>query len=114
MATILLVDERDSNRGVLAALLRQKGHRLLETDDSAEAGELLRSEQPDVVVTDVLMAAMNGFPFSLHPRARTEFPRTRFILSAPSYLLAETRRLAESCGVLHIISKPVEPQEALV
>lgn len=112
MATILLVDERDANRGVLAALLRQKGHRLLETADSGEATEILRTERPDVVVTDVLIAAMNGFPLAVL-RAGMDAPRPRFILSAPKYLMAETRRLAQSSGVSHVIAKPFEPQELL-
>jgi len=112
MATILLVDERDANRTVLAALLRQNGHRLLETADPAEAKEILRTERPDVVVTDVLMAAMNGFPLALL-RAGRDGPGPRFILSAPKYLMAETRRLAQSSGVSHVIAKPFEPRELL-
>lgn len=112
MATILLVDERDANRVVLAALLRQKGHRLLETADSGEAKDILRTERPDVVITDVLMAAMNGFPFAVSS-AGVNVSQPRFILSAPRYLMAETRRLAQSCGVSHVIAKPVEPQEVL-
>lgn len=112
MATILLVDERDANRAVLAALLRQNGHRLLETADPAEAKEILRTERPDVVVTDVLMAAMNGFPLALL-RAGRDGPRPRFILSAPKYLMAETRRLAQSSGGSRVIAKPFEPRELL-
>ncbi len=114
MATILVVDERDANRAILSALLRQQDHRLFETADSAEAAEILRAERPDIVITDVLMAAMNGFPFALHPRAGVDFPHTRFILSAPRYLMDETRRLAQSCGVSQVIAKPVEPQEAIL
>src|SRR5688500_19302784 len=114
MATILIVDERDANRAVLVALLRQQDHRLLETADSAEATEILRTERPEIVITDVLMAAMNGFPFALHARADFELPHTRFILSAPRYLMAETRRLAQSCGVSQVIAKPLEPQQALL
>jgi diguanylate cyclase (GGDEF)-like protein len=112
MATILLVDERDANRVVLAALLRQKGHRLLETADSGEAKDILRTERPDVVITDVLMAAMNGFPFAVSS-AGVNVSQPRFIFSAPRYLMAETRRLAQSCGISHVIAKPVEPQEVL-
>jgi diguanylate cyclase (GGDEF)-like protein len=113
MATILLVDERDGSRGALADLLREQGHRLLDTADCAEAKQLLHSERPDIVVSDVLMAATNGFPFPLRPRASRDFPRTRFILCAPEFLMQETRRLAEACGVPHVVAKPIESQQFL-
>src|SRR5262245_55171606 len=81
MATILLVDERDASRNVLAALLRQQGHRLLDTADCSEAKALFQKERPDVVITDVTMAALNGFPLRMRPGA--DLPQSRFILSAP-------------------------------
>ena len=112
MATILLVDGRDANRAVLAALLRQKGHRLLETADPAEAKEILRTERPDVVVTDVLMVAMSAIPLALL-RADMEGERPRFILTAPEYLIDEARQLANSSGASRVIVKPFEPQVLL-
>jgi diguanylate cyclase (GGDEF)-like protein len=59
------------------------------------------------------MAATNGFPFPLRPRASSDFPRTRFILCAPGFLMHETRRLAEACGVPHVVAKPIESQSFL-
>src|SRR5262245_16168450 len=112
MATILLVDERDANRAVLGALLRQKGHRLLETADPAEAKDILRTERPDVVVTDVLMVAMSALPLALL-HAGMEGQRPGFILTAPDYLIAEARRLANASGASHVIAKPFEPQALL-
>src|SRR4029453_5185180 len=112
MATILLVDERDANRAVLAALLRQKGHRLLETADPAEVKDILRTERPDVVVTDVLMVAMSAFPLALL-HAGAEGDRPCFILTAPEYLIEEARRLANASGASHVIAKPFEPHVLL-
>ena len=112
MATILLVDDRDANRAVLAALLRQKGHRLLETADPAEAKDILRTERPDVVVTDVLMVAMSAFPLTLlHAGVEGEPPR--FILTAPEYLIAEARRLANASGAAHATATMARMTSAL-
>ncbi|TMA51051.1 MAG: response regulator, partial [Deltaproteobacteria bacterium] len=52
MATILVVDDHATNRQVLTALLGYGGHRLLEASDGLEALELVRAEQPDLVISD--------------------------------------------------------------
>lgn len=45
MATILIVDDRPSNRAYLMALLGFTEHRLLEAEDGACALQLVRAER---------------------------------------------------------------------
>ena len=56
MATILIVDDRPSNRRFLTTLLGYSGHQLLEAGDGAEALESVRSRHPDLVITDILIS----------------------------------------------------------
>ena len=51
MATILVVDDRQSNRQFLSTLLGYCGHRLFEAANGAEALEQVRAERPELVIT---------------------------------------------------------------
>src|SRR5688572_18913335 len=64
MATILVVDDRPTNRQFLSTLLGYGGHRLLEAADGAEALRLVKAERPDLVISDILMPTMDGFEFA--------------------------------------------------
>ncbi|MGK7870932.1 ATP-binding protein [Falsiroseomonas sp. E2-1-a20] len=60
-ATVLLVDDEDGARQPAADRLRELGYVVLEARDGPGAMQILASEQPDVLVTDVgLPNGMNG------------------------------------------------------
>ncbi|HEY1577582.1 MAG TPA: response regulator, partial [Terracidiphilus sp.] len=54
VATILIVDDRPTNREFMVALLGYAHHRLLQASDGAEALALARAERPDLVIADIL------------------------------------------------------------
>ena len=61
MATVLVADDNRANRQALGALLESAGHRVLIAADGREALGLARTERPDLVISDVLMPAMDGY-----------------------------------------------------
>ena len=65
MATILIVDGRETNRKLLATVLGTAGHRLLEASDGAEALALSMTGHPDLVITDILMPTMDGYTMAM-------------------------------------------------
>ena len=106
MATILIVDDRPSNRAYLLALLGFTEHRLLEADDGARALELVREQRPDLIITDILMPKMDGYEFVQRLRADRELAATRVIFYSAVYAERETLAMARSCGVERVLSKP--------
>jgi CheY-like chemotaxis protein/anti-sigma regulatory factor (Ser/Thr protein kinase) len=56
----LLVDDELSNRVVLGALLKKMGYQIIQAVDGAQAVNLFRQEQPDIVFMDVMMPVMDG------------------------------------------------------
>jgi len=58
---ILVVDDNDSNRNLLAHQLRRQGHRITTAPSGRQALELIRETRPDLILLDLFMPDMNGF-----------------------------------------------------
>ena len=113
MATILIVDDRPSNRAYLMALLGFTEHRLLEAEDGAAALQLVRAERPDLIITDILMPTMDGYEFVQRLRADRALAATRVIFYSAVYAERETMAMARSCGVQTVLSKPSDPADIM-
>ena len=61
MKKILVVDDEDAQRKVIAAALGQKGYEMYEASDGFEGLELARLHKPDLIISDVYMGGMTGF-----------------------------------------------------
>jgi signal transduction histidine kinase len=110
MATILIVDDRPTNREFLVTLLGYVGHRMLEAGGALEGLEQVRATRPDLVIADILMPEIDGFEFVRRLRAEPDIAQTRVVFYTATYLAPEARKLAAACGVTHILVKPAEPQ----
>ena len=62
-ATVLLVEDDQSIRSVIARMLHSEGHQVLEASDGATALEILQAMRCDLVITDFLMPKLNGIKF---------------------------------------------------
>jgi diguanylate cyclase len=113
MATILIVDDREFNRSLLATVLQFDGYRVVEARDGVEALTMAQAERPDLVITDILMPNMDGYEFTRQLRLDSRISGTPVIFSSGHYQSEESRNLAESCGVSAVIEKPCEPDQIL-
>ncbi|MCI0674724.1 MAG: response regulator [Phycisphaerales bacterium] len=113
MATILIVDDRPLNREYLRTLLGACGYGLVEAVDGAEALAKVRQTRPDLVIADILMPTMDGYEFCRQLRRDPAIADTPVIFLTAHYADEVAKSLAESCGVFHIMTKPVEPDVIL-
>jgi signal transduction histidine kinase/FixJ family two-component response regulator len=113
MAAILVVDDRASNRDLLAALLTYAGHTVSQAADGAQGLEATRAGRPDLVIADLLMPTMDGYEFVRRLRADPEIAATPVVFYTATYQDSEARALAEKCGVRYMLSKPMDPEAML-
>jgi PAS domain S-box-containing protein len=113
MATILIVDDRESNRELLTTLLGYRNHRTVEACDGLEGLERARVERPDLVITDILMPTMDGYEFTRRLRADGDLASVPVVFYSAHYLMQEAHALAAKCGVEYVLAKPAEPEEVL-
>jgi CheY-like chemotaxis protein len=60
MAHILLIDDDEQFRAMLAQMLKQDGHRLTLAGDGEEGLRQAREVKPDLIITDILMPHKDG------------------------------------------------------
>ena len=110
MATILVIENYPPNRELLATVLRHAGHRVLEAGNGREGLTMACAHQPDLVIADVLMPAMDGLEF-VHQLRQSDgsAAATPVIFSTATYHRQEALRLAEWCGVSRVMHKICDP-----
>jgi PAS domain S-box-containing protein len=113
MATILIVDDGQTNRELLTTLLGYQHHTTVEACDGAEGLERAREVHPDLIISDILMPTMDGYEFARLLREDPAIAATPVIFYSAHYLLREAGLLAAKCGVQYVVPKPVEPEELL-
>ncbi|MCX6278679.1 MAG: sigma-54 dependent transcriptional regulator [Bacteroidetes bacterium] len=60
MEKILIIDDEQVNRVMLRQLLSKEGYITIEAEDGEKGIQLVKSERPDIVLTDFRMPGMNG------------------------------------------------------
>ncbi|MFQ5936889.1 MAG: response regulator [Acidiferrobacterales bacterium] len=63
---ILVVDDLETNRELLARRLARDGHRVATAESGRKALEMLAAEEFDLVLLDLMMPEMNGFEVLAH------------------------------------------------
>ena len=109
MAMILIVDDDEMDRALLAEVLQKAGHEPLFAPDGKAALEIWRSSKVDLVVTDIVMPELDGL--ELLKSLKVEDPKARVI--AVSGVSAEKLNKAARSGAYAILTKPVNPHELL-
>ena len=61
MARILVVDDNDDVRQLVAGVLAEENHKVQIASSGASALEAMRREAPDVVVLDIMMPDVDGY-----------------------------------------------------
>ncbi|HKI54759.1 MAG TPA: HD domain-containing phosphohydrolase [Anaerolineales bacterium] len=67
-STVLVVDDEDSGRQTLEAILEGEGYNIEMAENGMQALEKARAILPDVILLDVMMPGMTGFEVCKHVR----------------------------------------------
>ena len=108
---ILVVDDDDDTREFQAFLLEQSGARVIAVPTGAVALEVLERWIPDVLVSDVGMAEMDGHTLIQQIRSRPPAQGgTVPAIALTAYAAEVDRQKAIQAGFQTHLTKPVEPE----
>jgi two-component system chemotaxis response regulator CheY len=106
--TVLTVDDSRTMRDMLKHSLVAAGFRVLQAEDGIDGLEVLKTETPDVVVTDINMPRLDGFGFIEAVRRDVE-RRGMPVLVLTTEADAEKKSRAKAAGATGWIVKPFDP-----
>jgi putative two-component system response regulator len=111
-ATILVADDMEHNRELLAAMLRGEGYRVVLAADGEEALDLLATGPIDLALLDVIMPGRTGMSVCREIRSKLE---TRFlpVLLITGLNSTEERVKGIECGADDFLTKPIMKEELM-
>ena len=110
--TVLTVDDSRTMREMLRVALTDVGYRVVQAEDGVHGLEVLASETPDVIVTDINMPRMDGYGFIEGVRSDARC-RTIPILVLTTESSPEKKMRARDAGATGWIVKPFNPEVLL-
>lgn len=107
---ILVVDDVPQNVRLLEAVLSPRGYDVVTATDGDSALRLVESEEPDLVLLDVVMPQLDGYEVCRRLRAREETAMLPVLMVTAS--VAEKAKVIEA-GADDLIAKPFNQDEML-
>jgi DNA-binding NtrC family response regulator len=111
MAKVLLVDDEPSILSVLCTVLRSEDYEVTAASDGQEAIDLFRSEDFDLLISDIRMNPINGM--DILRLVHEEKPSTSVIMLT-AYGSVETAIEALKLGAFDYVTKPFKVDELLI
>ena len=105
--TILVVDDRESNRQLLRDMLEGVGHRVVSARDGREAIAEAVAERPDVILLDVKMPGMDGFEVCAKLQSLSETATIPIIFVTANYTEEQDMLHGLEVGAYDYLVKPV-------
>src|SRR3954471_20702299 len=108
--TILVVDDDLELSDGLRAMLERQGYRVLQARDGHQAKQQVYAQRPDLVILDMMMPRMGGYPVLEHFKDKPDAPP---IIMMTANEGSRHKAYAEFLGVVSYIRKPF-PMEELI
>jgi DNA-binding response OmpR family regulator len=101
--TILIVDDDFELVEGLRLMLERQGYRILRASDGHQAKQAIYQQKPDLVILDMMMPRMGGYPVLEHFRGKPDAPP---IIMMTANEGSRHKAYAEYLGVIDYIRKP--------
>lgn len=110
-AKILIVDDNPMVLFSMAHLLRGEGYKIIEAKDGAECLENARTEQPDLILLDVMLPDVNGVELCRKIKASPETSQLFVVLLSSIETSSDSKVTGLEAGADGYITRPIENRE---
>jgi signal transduction histidine kinase/CheY-like chemotaxis protein len=103
---LLLVEDNDDSRELLASLLSDYGHRVRAAADGPSGVELALAARPEVMVVDIGLPGLDGY--GVAKRMRETYGDSLYLIALTGYGQPEDRARALASGFDEHLTKPLD------
>ncbi len=107
---ILIVDDDIELSDGIRAVLENQGHKVLQARDGQQGKRLVYDHRPDLVILDMMMPRMGGYPVLEHFKGKADAPPFIMITANEG---SRHKAYAEYLGVVDYIRKPFAMERLL-
>jgi DNA-binding response OmpR family regulator len=108
--TILVVDDDQELSDGLRIVLERQGYHVIQARDGQQGKQLVYQQRPDLVILDMMMPRMGGYPVLEHFKGKTDAPPIIMITANEG---SRHKAYAEYLGVVDYIRKPFAMERLL-
>jgi DNA-binding response OmpR family regulator len=108
--TILVVDDDMELSDGLRAVLEKHGYRVFQARDGQQGKQMVYQHHPDLVILDMMMPRMGGYPVLEHFKGKADAPPIIMITANEG---SRHKAYAEYLGVVDYIRKPFAMERLL-
>jgi signal transduction histidine kinase len=101
--SIVLVEDSEDIRELMAELLREWGHSVAVASDGSRGAELIQAEQPDVAFIDIGLPVLDGYEVAAQIRAKQSPKRPRLVAMTGYGQESDKKRAREAGFDAHIV-----------
>ncbi len=105
--TILVVEDYEDTSLATRLALEDRGYRILEAADGAQAVEVAARERPDIILMDLQLPVMDGLAATERIRANPDLGET-IIVAVTAHNETDYRARALAAGCNAFVSKPID------
>ena len=107
---ILIVDDDQELSDGLRIMLERQGHQVMQARDGQQGKNVIYQQRPDLVILDMMMPRMGGYPVLEHFRGKNDAPPIIMITANEG---SRHKAYAEYLGVIDYIRKPFAMERLL-
>jgi CheY-like chemotaxis protein len=113
MQKILIIDDDSLVRDTLLRILQRKGYEVLVAADGRQGVQVYRGENPDLVITDIIMPEKEGLETIREIRSTRADAKIIAISGGARLGNMDYLEMAGKLGASEIIAKPFDPSELI-
>ncbi|MFU8826856.1 MAG: response regulator transcription factor [Brevefilum sp.] len=104
---LLIVDDENDIREVIAAYLEKEGYQVVEAADGAQALKVAREQQPDVIILDIMLPKMSGLEVLTTLRRESDV----YVIMLTAKTEEVDKLVGLNMGADDYLTKPFSPRE---
>jgi DNA-binding response OmpR family regulator len=108
--TILIVDDDRELVDGLRMMLERQGFRVIQAHDGHQGKQAIYNQRPDLVILDMMMPRMGGYPVLEHFKGKADAPPIIMITANEG---SRHKAYAEYLGVIEYLRKPFATEKLL-